>query len=253
MLVALVLLGGVWPCEALVVSPARTEIMLAPGKSTKAILTATNDDKEEIQVDLSKKDWFVPTQNKAWSVKDWMELHGPSRFYLKPGESQKVEVTVTCPKQMTGEMVGMASFLYQTEHQGMVTPMISVSLYLTAAGTEKLSGQVEDMMVRKYNNQVSVGAKIRCTGNIHLRPSGRLVLTDSKGTEVGQVSVVEGQPTYPGTENIYGGMLPAGVTLPAGSYSARTDMKYRDVDLQLVQNFQVKPDGQIEMEALKAK
>jgi len=90
----------------------------------------------------------------------------------------------------------------------MVTPIISVSLYLMAAGTEKIGGEVTDMMVRTWNGQVHISAKVQSTGNVHLRPSGRLIVVDSNGSEVGETPVVEGQPTYPGTDNLYYGTLP---------------------------------------------
>jgi len=61
-------------------------------------------------VDVSKKDWFIPEINKVWTVDHWMDLHGPPRFYLKPGESQKIEITLRCPKELVGEVVGWRLF-----------------------------------------------------------------------------------------------------------------------------------------------
>jgi hypothetical protein len=98
LLILLLLLAGItFPGRAMVITPARTEIHLAPGKSIKAVLTATNDDKVEVQVDLSTKDWFVLDANKALTVDKWIKIHGPMLFYLKPGLSRKVKLTVSCP------------------------------------------------------------------------------------------------------------------------------------------------------------
>lgn len=236
---------------ALIVTPARTEIHLVPGASTQAELNVTNDDKEELQVDVSKKDWFVPTVNKKWTVDKWLDVKGPDRFYLKPGESRKVSLTIRCPKELDGEVVAMTSFVYQTDHPSMVTPMISVSMYLIASGTEKVGGKVEDLLVRMYKGEPNITAKVKCTGNIHLRPSGRLVVVDARGAELGQIHIQEGQPTYPGAESLYYGSVPDGVKFPAGVYTARADLSYGDLKLQGSRDFTVLPDGQIQMNPIK--
>ena len=236
---------------ALVVTPPRTEVRLVPGASTPVELTATNDDKVEVQVDVSKKDWFIPAANKIWTVDRWLDVHGPAHFKLKPGQTQKIELTVSCPKEMMGEVVGMVSFVYQTDPPSTVTPMISVSMYVIAKGTEKLDGNVKDLIVRKWNGQAIVSAVIRSTGNVHLRPSGRLVVLDTKGNELASMPVAEGMPTYPETENIYGGQVPANVAMPAGTYTAKADLKYQDVKLQGSRTFTVLPDGSIQMSPMK--
>src|SRR5437016_5403782 len=84
---------------ALTVTPAHTEIRLTPGTTTQAVLNVSNEDKAEVQVDVSKKDWFIPEPNKGMTVERWLDVLGPARFYLKPGESRNVNVTVSCPKE----------------------------------------------------------------------------------------------------------------------------------------------------------
>jgi len=245
------LLGQACPVWALVVSPPRTEVRLVPGASTPVELTATNDDKVEVQVDVSKKDWFIPAANKIWTVDRWLNVHGPARFKLKPGQTQKIEITVSCPKEMLGEVVGMVSFVYQTEPPSTVTPMISVSMYVIAKGSEKLDGDVKDLIVRRWHDQAVVSAVIRSTGNVHLRPSGRLVVADAKGNELAAMPVAEGAPTYPGTENIYGGQVPPNVKLPPGTYTVKADLEYQDLKLQGSRTFKVLPDGSIQMSPMK--
>jgi len=245
------LAGWAGPAWALVVTPARTEIRLAPGARTRVELTATNDDKVKVQVDVSKKDWFIPEANKAWTVGRWLDVRGPARFHLKPGKSRKVQVDVKCPKDMSGEVVAMVSFLYQTTPPSMVTPMISVSMYLIVAGTEKMEGRIKDLIVRKRNDQVNIAAVVKATGNVHLRPRGRFVVLDAQGVERGQVIIPEGQPTYPGTEIPYYGSLPANVKLSSGPYTVRADMSYGDFKVQANRDFTVLPDGQIQMGPIK--
>jgi len=240
--------GSAW---ALVVAPARTEIRLAPGTRTRVELTATNDDKVKVRVDVSKKDWFIPETNKAWTVGRWLNVRGPASFKLKPGKSRKVKVDIECPKDMGGEVVAMVSFLYQTEQPSMVTPMISVSMYLIAAGSEKMEGQIKDLVVKKWKDQINITAVVKATGNIHLRPSGQLLLLDARGSELARMPVPEGQPAYPGAEMSYFGTVPPSVKLSSGTYVAKADLSYHDLKLQSTREFIVSADGQIEMSAVK--
>jgi hypothetical protein len=173
------------------------------------------------------------------------------RFYLKPGQSRKVKLTVSCPKETVGELVGMVSFLYQTEHQSMVTPMISVSMYVMAAGQEKIEGTIKDIVGRKWHDQVAFGTVVSDTGNVHLRPSGRLVVLDSKGAELATMTVPEGQPTYPGRDNLYSVQTPANVKLSSGTYKVQADLAYKDLKLQASRDFMILPDGQVQMGPIK--
>jgi hypothetical protein len=235
------------PVWSLSVAPPRTEVHLVPGTSFPVEVTATNDEKSEVQVDVSTKDWFLPEANKMWTVDRWLDLHGPASFKLKPGQTQKVELTMRCPKEMKGEVVGMVSFVYKSDPPSTVTPMISVSMYAIAKGSEIVGGVVKDLIVRKWRDQAVVSAVVRSTGNVHLRPSGRLMVSDAKGTELAAMPVAEGAPTYPGTENIYGGQVPAEVKLPPGTYMVAADLKYQDLKLQGSRKFTVMPDGSIQM------
>lgn len=242
---------GLWgmssPAMALVITPARTEIHLAPGASTKAVLTVTNDDKVEVQVEVSKKDWFVLPANKALTVDKWLDVHGPSQFVLKPGKTRTVKVTVSCPKETDGELVGMVSFRYQTEHPSMVTPMISVSMYVIAVGHDKMEGSIKDIVVRRWQNTVVVTAAVQAGGNVHIRPSGRLIVTDSKGTELASLPIREGQPTYPGQEQLYGGQIPPNIQLPPGTYTAKADLGYQNLKFQGSRDFTILPSGELQM------
>ena len=140
----------------------------------------------KVQVDVSKKDWFIPDVNKKWTVHHWLDVHGPSQFNLKPGESKKVKLTISCPKEIVGEVVGMVSFLYQGEQKSMVTPMISVSMYVIAKGSEKMGGEKD-----QENDRPEMEAAptrpfrrwSRTLGMFILRPSGRLVVSPDAKVE----------------------------------------------------------------------
>jgi hypothetical protein len=247
----LLMAGIASPGRAMVIAPARTEIHLAPGLSTQVFLTATNDDKFKVQVDVTTKDWFVLDANKALTSDKWIKIHGPTQFNLNPGKSRKVKLTLSCPKETVGELVGMVSFRYQTEHPSMVTPMISVSMYVMAAGQEKIEGIIKDISAHLWNGHIAFGTVVENTGNIHLRPSGRLVVVDSKGVELSSMAVPEGQPTYPGRDGIYSVQTPSNMQFSSGTYTVRAELGYKDLILKKSREFTVLPDGQVQMSPIK--
>jgi len=238
---------GVRPAQALTVSPGRTEIRLAPGEKMKMRLSAVNDSKEELQVTVSKKDWFVLDANKAWGVDQWMKINGPERFTLKPGQKREIPVTVTCPRGAQGELVGMASFLYQTLSPTMVTPVISVSIYLEVAGTEKVAGEITEVGVRRWQERLQAAVAVKATGTVHLRPTGEILLKDSDGRPVARFPVPEASPAYPGRVQGYLAQVPPDFTLAPGRYRAEAHLNYRDLALSAARDFVVSAKGQIQM------
>jgi len=236
--------------SALTVTPGRTEIRLSPGESHGAVLTVANEIKEELQVEVSKKDWFVLPENKDFKVDRWLQVRGPQKFTLKPGQSRTIPIKVTCPKGAQGELVGMVSFEYLTDNPGMITPMISVSTYLAIAGTEKVAGEIVELGVHRWREKLQAAVAIKSTGNVHLRPTGTLTLTDDKGKEVARFQVPVGEPAYPGQVRGYLGQGPD-ITLGSGHYTLNADLTYQDLHLTGSRGFSVASDGQIQMDKVK--
>ena len=238
------------PAWALSVNPGRTEISLKPGAKSRMMLTVTNEDKEDVQVQVSSKDWFVLPANKGLSSDQWIKIHGKELFILKPGENRKVSLTILCPKQAQGELVGMVSFTYQTRESSMVTPMISVSMYVEAAGTEQISGEITELSVLRWKGKVQAAVAIKSTGNVHLRPTGHILLNDASGKTVADYIVPEENPTYPGRTQGYFGQG-ADAALQPGHYQASANLMYRMVPFKADRGFTVAQDGNITMDDLK--
>src|SRR5882724_7982888 len=169
------------PARALSVAPARTEVSLAPGAVTHAVITVTNPHPEAYNVELSEKPWFIYPDNKQIQVEDWLHLPGSKSFRLKPGKSRDVKITISCPKDAVGELMGMVSFTYLGDTPSMITPMISTAVYLDVTGTEKFAGEIVALGAGTRNGKFQVGAQIKATGNVRLHPIGTIRLLDAKG------------------------------------------------------------------------
>jgi hypothetical protein len=237
--------------KAIVVNPARSQLTLAPGQEERLILRVTNDREEPVDVEVGTKDWFVLEANKSVGVDQWLKLQGETRFTLQGQERRQIPVVVVCPEKAQGEMVGMVSFLYRGKEPSMVTPIISVSVYLAVKGTEKVDGQIKDVAVGRWKGNLHVGALVRSTGNVHLRPTGQITIYDEKNAVVIRLPVPEGGPTYPGREQPY--ICPeSDIKLAAGRYFARAELSYKDLIMRGEKEFSVSNDGEIRMKGQEA-
>jgi hypothetical protein len=238
---------AVW---ALSVAPARTEIRLAPGAVAQAVITVTNPHPEAYDVELSEKPWFIYPDNKQIRVEDWLHLPGKKHFRLKPGKSRDVNITITCPKDAVGELMGMVSFTYVGDQPSMITPMISTAVYLDVTGTERNAGEVVALGAGTRNGKFQVGAQIKATGNVRLRPAGTVRLMNDQWQPVFVYTLVEGNPIFPGQVRDYPASGPDNA--PAtGHYTLSAEIHSGPLELKADQGIFVKPNGDVEMDRKK--
>jgi len=249
----LALLGTACPVQALQVNPGRTELRLPPGTTTSINITATNDGPEALEIDVSPKDWFVLPENKGLTFDKWLHVQGETDFWLKPGEYRTMHIVVECPAKAEGELVGMVSFSYRTKQPSMVTPMISVSVYVEALGNTRAAGEITEMTADFWQGKIVMGTALKATGNVHLRPTGRMSILDRKGRTLGEFPVPEGNPVYPGRLMGFTAAVPPSFKLPPGRYTLVAEMSYRDLVWSGRRGFTAAKDGKITMEAQKEK
>jgi hypothetical protein len=237
---------------ALSVAPARTEVTLAQGAETHAVITVTNPHPEAYNVELSEKPWFIYPDNKQIHVEDWLHLPGNKHFRLKPGKSRDVKITISCPKDAVGELMGMVSFTYLGDTPSMITPMISTAVYLDVIGTERNGGEVMALGAGTRNGKFQVGAQIKATGNVRLRPTGTIRLMNDQWQPVSVYTLVEGNPIFPGQIRDYAANGPDNA--PAtGHYTLSSEIRSGTLELKADQGIFVKPNGDVEMDRKKEK
>lgn len=239
--------------DAFSVSPGRTDLRLPPGQKINAVLTVLNDSPEATNVEATQKNWFLYEANKNTPVTDWLKVKGKSHFRLKPGQSRKVPVTINCPKDAQGLLVGMASFTFRGDHPSSVTPMISVSVYLAPAGTEHTTGEISKLSARIWQHQMVVGAEVTATGNMHLRPTGEFQVVNEKGELISRYMLPQRDPVYPGQTHGFVGVHASNETsIPAGKYILKAHLVSDTVVLDAQRKFEIFPDEKVQMEGEKA-
>ena len=235
---------------ALSVAPARTEVRLAPGAVTHAVITVTNPHPDAYNVELSEKPWFIYPDNKQINVEDWLHLPGKQHFRLKSGKSRDVKITISCPKDAVGELMGMVSVTYQGDTPSMITPMISTAVYLDVIGTERNAGEIVALGAGTRNGKFQVGAQIKATGNVRLRPSGSVRLMNDQWQPMSVYTLVEGNPLFPGTLRDFPASGPDNP--PAtGHYTLSAEIHSGTLELKADQGIFVKPNGDVEMDRKK--
>lgn len=232
---------------ALSVNPARTDVRLDPGAVSRVTLTVNNPHPDAYDVELSVKPWFKYPDNATLKVEDWLKLPKKTQFRLKPGKSRDVEVTLQCPKDAVGELMGMVSFAAQEAKGSMLTSMISTPIYLRVAGTEKNTGELVALGAGARSKVFTVGIQVKATGNVRLRPVGVIHLTDAAGQLVADYLVPETTPIFPGQTHDIQAQGPA-VVPPAGRYTLNADIKSGSLDLSGKKSFVVKANGEVELE-----
>ena len=235
---------------ALSVIPARTEVRLSPGAEAHAIITISNETNAVVHVTVSEKDWFVLPENSSWTVKTWLTVKAPAHLDLKAGARREIPIELKCPASAQGDLVGMVSFRYEGDVPTMVTPMISVSVYMTAAGTERLSGEIEEVQAYHPATGISVGALFKNTGNVHLRPSGTIMVQGGQGQLIAQYRINENDPVYPGRVKACT-VQDSNISFEPGRYKALIDLVYKETHWRAQRGFKVLKDGKIEMDSEK--
>jgi hypothetical protein len=222
-------------------------VRLPPGATGKAVLTVTNSHDQTYDVELSEKPWFIYPDNKTIQVEDWLKLPGKTHFRLKPGKSREVTVKFRCPKNAVGELMGMVSFAYQGMQPSMITPMISTAVYLEVEGTEKNAGEIEAVGAGTRANQFQVGAQVKATGNVRLRPVGSIKILDDKGALVAEYKVPEANPIFPGQirDCVGQGSDKAPV---AGKYTLVALLHSGALELKKERSIEVKENGDVALE-----
>jgi hypothetical protein len=232
------------------VSPARTEVRLTPGAEGSAVITIANTHPEAYDVDVSEKLWFVSPENKNIPLDSWLKLPFRTHFRLKPGQTRDVKITLRCPKTAKGELMGMVSFAYQGIKKSMVTPMISTAVYLEVIGTEINTGELLALGAGTHNGRFQVGAQIKATGNVRLRPSGRVYLVNDQGQNVAEYIVADTAPVFPGTIKDYEGKGPEQVP-PAGHYRLTASLTSGTLQLRAERSLVIGVNGDVQAEVTK--
>lgn len=200
----------------LVVTPARSEVIIEKNAFHDAFYTIKNGYDKTVKVDISIKNWNNSLENRDLPVSSWLTVSNNS-VILKPGESKAINYTVKSG-DLKGSLSGMISFTVRSPDYEGINLMTSVPVYMTVDGTQNISFDIEKMELKKNNNNnnnnLSVNFAVKNTGNVHLRLGGNLAV--KKGKKVVMERGIQNlSPVYPDLTRNFSESISA---LPKGKY-----------------------------------
>jgi len=218
---------------ALNVAPTYQVFDAKPGEKIRGEFTLTNDEAETVRITPGVKEWFKLTENVSINVGDWLIISS-APLSMKAGEMKKVAFELRAPKTAQGELVGMASFLIETENrESMINKRFSVAVYMSIKGTEKMKAQMNGIALSITTNSVTAAVNVENKGNIHIRPEGLFQILDEKNVPQANVTIKRDQPTYPGDQRTYLGTV-TGLNLKPGHYTAKIELQDTDRQIPII-------------------
>lgn len=235
------------------------EIEGKPGEVLTGSYRVFNTKDHKTHIDVDFKDWFVLPENKKEGIEasKWLKLE-PMSFDLEPSESREVKYEVCVPEKAVGELVAMIYFAGPGAPGSNMNIRFGVSLYVAIAGTEKIAAEIGNFIMKKPIMPKNYKTPFNCAmvtiknkGNVHIRPTIKVVVKDMKGNEVQKIGFKYGWPVYPGGEYTYQGDWYV-EKIPQGIYQAEVKVsvdKIKDV-LRKKIFFDVDKDGNIEIKKI---
>jgi hypothetical protein len=187
---------------SLLVTPVRAELSANPGQrvTTEATLTSSSAATQVIGYSASDfvaanetgRPQLVPANKSPWSMSSWVTVQPPA-FELAPSASQRVTITVDVPKNAEPGghyAAALLGTLPGTAKGTRVTGKVGVLVLLTVSGDLEESGTVGLSCRWLYEHgPVPFELRFTNTGNVHVRPTGFVHVTQLWGAPVADVPV----------------------------------------------------------------
>lgn len=245
------------------VKPLRTELMIEPGASETAVLQIINSENQTIQVrpvievytENDEAGFPVPTDlpmDDPRNPTSWITFE-EKVIELAPNASKDIRFTVTIPAD-TEPGGRYASVIYEpvvTAGEVVhVRARVASLLLITVAGTEIRAGTLESFSLQDNrilgDQPVAFAIQVANSGNVHLKPSGWIKLTEKiTGTQLKSiaryvdpktgkevvadkmpVNIINQGSVLPGSKRTFGGNW--NENIQSGKYIATVEIFYAD-------------------------
>lgn len=203
-------LGG----QSLEISPPTQEMSADPGQTITLKAKIRNRTTATVPIKVRLEDFIAQgeegsvalSSNSQWPITSWAIL-SPTEFSLKPGESNEVQAVIKIPSSgVAGGRYG--SFVFRVVGSGekgaaSLSQEIGSLFLIRINGpvTEKITIDSFKAPVFSEFGPVTFSINYANSGNIHLKPSGIISITDMFGNKSADVKV-EGTNVFPEAKRI---------------------------------------------------
>jgi len=196
------------------VEPTIIEMVLESEGSNAGVYTIRNEGDAGVSIKVEIEDWLaLKTGVAGIPLSDWLKVE-PMEFDLGPKEEKQVNYTVNIPKDYNKEVVAMVFFGTTEKYEGdySITSRIGASIYAVRTGNINLDCSIKNMEIRRQEMKDEAGNvtgiptifnfDIENTGNVHLRPTGNLIISQADNTTY-DIDVPRDFAIYPGLDVWY--------------------------------------------------
>ena len=243
------------PSEQMVISPTKVELNLDPGQSATRDITLSNRTSSVKNVQFSVEDLegsqdpsqdiiFLGDKDGPFSARHWMEPEVNS-ITLQPGESIDFNVKINVPRD--AEPGGHYAALFASAKndaspdQGGTVNLIErvgTLFLISVAGNVNEQGTLNAPEVPSFSEYgpINIGLVFNNQGNIHVKPHGKIYISNLLGQTVAELDV-------PPAQIAEWTVLPASsrrITIPwnsgflFGRYTVRAEIEYGADNTKLV-------------------
>ncbi|MBI5871135.1 MAG: hypothetical protein HZB44_09355 [Actinobacteria bacterium] len=223
--VAILLFMTLWPAAAdgytvekhddavtgqFVISPTKVELEMKPGQSASRDIMVANRTGSTVTIEFSMEDFegstdpsqatvFMGEEDSSWGARKWLEPE-ISSIVLKQGETVTFRTKVNVPStaEPGGHYAALFAFsTYETEDAAgtaiNITSRVGTLFLIKVAGTVEEQGNLSKPEVSGFSEYgpIDIGLVFNNEGNVHLKPSGRVIVTNILGQAVAEIPAPE--------------------------------------------------------------
>jgi len=229
--------------SSLGVSPAIIEEVLAPGEEKKTGVWVLNITDFSLPIKVSQESFVVNTNvlggaGQTFNASSWLKIDPPN-FILSPYEQKKIAIIIDIPQNAEPgghyatvyfqPLISASNLRSQTTY---LSARVGVLVFLTIKGEIVEQVTLQNLQTRSFSQfgPQHFSLSFQNWGNVHLFPSGEVIIKDFWGQEAGRVSF-RPQIVLPKTEKEIAARWDKKFLL--GRFSAQADVFYGSANVKL--------------------
>ncbi len=225
----------------LIVTPARSEIVIENENSFEGEYIVENGFDATVDISVTTKNWNNSKDNKDVGISDWLVVK-QKNLTLKPNESAVINYSIKSG-QLKGSLSGMISFTLRMPGSESINLMTSVPVYMIIDGTQKVSYGFDKITLAndKNSKNIIVAYTVKNDGNVYVRLGGKITVLSKKKVVYEQV-IPQQSPVYPDLNRSFIENVPR---LPKGKYVLNISLSAYDKTAEKSIQFRVNKYGDV--------
>jgi len=236
---------------ALDIKPENLEMKIPPKGFRAVTFSFRNDERDTVEVKAYLKDIeydeggylvLLDSSETGRSSREWISLE-PQEFTIAPEKRERVKLTLQAPPQGEGGYYACVVFdaLLKGSKEGAISTPFQIPVFLSVPPDLDKKGEIVDLQIEASAGKPALlTGYFQNTGNIHLKPKGKISLKLLKEIKPTDDFIIVSRPEYEQVgevpfEEVEGYVLPGGIrkmeagypgALEAGKYLAEVTISY---------------------------